>query len=112
MANNHHSPSLRKLAPRQAEALTYQARGFSYQETAEAMNCSQANIANLLRECFFKLHAANTREAIARAMQAGAIHLCLAITLFVGLTSHTDMLRTPRRPTSTFTRTRRKEDMA
>lgn len=89
---------MRQLAPRQAEALTYQARGFSYMETAAAMACSKANIANLLRECFFKLHAANTREAIARAMQLGLIHLCLLLALASIFSNYGNPITRPRSP--------------
>ncbi len=72
------------LAPRQKEALTHQAHGLSYMETATEMHCSKANVANLLRECFYKLHAANTREAIAIAMQRGLIHLTLLAAVLMG----------------------------
>lgn len=104
----------RKLAPRQQEALSYQARGYSYGETALAMDCSVANVANLLRECFFKLHAANTREAIARAMQKGLIHICLVATVFSSVLGDTDLIRVrlQRKPNSQITRLRNREDIA
>ena len=72
------------LAPRQKEALTHQAHGLNYMETAKAMHCSRNNVANLLRECMYKLHALNTREAIAKAMHQGLIHLALVTAVLMG----------------------------
>lgn len=73
-----------QLAPRQKEVLEHQSHGLTRQETANAMNCSLANVGNLLRECFYKLHAANTKEAIAIAMQRGLIHLTIVTAILMG----------------------------
>ncbi|WP_444939445.1 LuxR C-terminal-related transcriptional regulator [Microbulbifer sp. JMSA002] len=52
----HTASNLKRLAPREAEALTYRSRGLSNKEASEAMQCSVANVINLLAECFYKLH--------------------------------------------------------
>lgn len=106
--------SYRKLAPRQAEALTHRAKGLSNAETAEVMGCSKANVSNLLTECFFKLHARGCPDAVATAMKHGMIHLCLLITLIVTATSAGNDLLRPRMPrrAGQVVRIRNREDMA
>ncbi|WHI52960.1 LuxR C-terminal-related transcriptional regulator [Microbulbifer sp. MLAF003] len=93
---------LRTLAPRQAEALTHRARGLSNKETAEAMRCSVANVTNLLAECFYKLHARNSTEAVAKAVKHGLIHFALIASVLSGIGADAqEQLRTriQRRPT-------------
>ncbi|WKD48240.1 response regulator transcription factor [Microbulbifer spongiae] len=92
----------RKLAPRQAEALTHRARGLSNAETAAAMHCSIANVANLLTECFFKLHARNSTDAVAKAIKHGLIQFTLVASIISGVGTDTqEQLRTrfQRKPT-------------
>lgn len=105
----------RPLAPRQAEALTHRARGLSHAETAAAMGCSPANVANLLGECFFKLHARSSVDAVAKAIQNGLIHFALVATVIVGAgPDANDLIRTrfQRRPTIQTIRIRNREDLA
>ncbi|WKD51097.1 response regulator transcription factor [Microbulbifer spongiae] len=96
------TPKYRKLAPRQAEALTHRARGLSNAETAAAMHCSIANVANLLSECFFKLHARNSTDAVAKAIKHGLIQFTLVASIISGTGTDTqEQLRTrfQRKPT-------------
>ncbi|MFS1525347.1 response regulator transcription factor [Microbulbifer sp. 2304DJ12-6] len=95
-------PKYRKLAPRQAEALTHRARGLSNAETAAAMHCSIANVTNLLSECFFKLHARNSTDAVAKAIKHGLIQFGLLASILVSAgTDSQEQLRTrfQRKPT-------------
>ncbi|WP_346839802.1 helix-turn-helix transcriptional regulator [Microbulbifer sp. SAOS-129_SWC] len=97
----HTATNFRPLAPRQAEALAHRARGLSNAETAAAMACSVANVTNLLAECFFKLHARNSTDAVAKAIKFGLIQFCLLVTLLGSISP--DALtparsRIPRRP--------------
>jgi len=108
-------PKYRPLAPRQAEALTHRARGLTHAETAAAMGCSTGNVANLLGECFFKLHARSCVDAVAKAMQHGLIHFALVATIIVGAgPDASDLIRTrfQRRPTIQTIRIRNREDLA
>ncbi|WP_444890021.1 response regulator transcription factor [Microbulbifer sp. DLAB2-AA] len=93
---------LRPLAPRQAEALTHRARGLSNRETAQAMQCSVTNVTNLLAECFYKLHARNSTDAVAKAVKHGLIQFALLACVLSGIGADAqDQLRTrfQRRPT-------------
>ncbi|MFS1525661.1 response regulator transcription factor [Microbulbifer sp. 2304DJ12-6] len=106
------SSKYRKLAPRQAEALTHRARGLSNAETAAAMHCSIANVANLLTECFFKLHARNSTDAVAKAIKHGLIQFTLVASIISGVGPEAqEQLRTrfQRRPTVKTTRIRNQE---
>lgn len=105
----------RKLAPRQAEALAHRARGLSNAETAAAMHCSVANVNNLLAECFYKLYARNSTEAVAKAVKHGLIHLALIASVLNGIGPDAqEQLRTriQRRPTVRTIRIRNREDLA
>ncbi|WP_445357380.1 response regulator transcription factor [Microbulbifer sp. ANSA002] len=98
----HTARNLRPLAPREAEALTYRSRGLTNKETAEAMRCSVANVTNLLAECFYKLHARNSTEAVAKAVKHGLIQFALLACVLSGMGADAqDQLRTrfQRRPT-------------
>ena len=109
------NPSYRALAPRQAEALTYRAQGMSHAETAAAMGCSPANVSNLLSECFFKLHARSSVDAVAKAIQNGLIHFALVATILAGVGPEaSEQMRTrfQRRPTIRTIRIRNREDLA
>ncbi|AQQ67469.1 transcriptional regulator [Microbulbifer agarilyticus] len=110
------TPNFRPLAPRQAEALTHRAQGLTQAETAAAMGCSPANVANLLGECFFKLHARSSVDAVAKAVQHGLIHLALVATIFAGMGPNAgEQMRTrfQRRPTIRTIRIRNnREDLA
>ncbi|MCH9691697.1 MAG: LuxR C-terminal-related transcriptional regulator [Gammaproteobacteria bacterium] len=102
----------RKLAPRQAEALACRARGLSNRETAQAMRCSVANVANLLTECFFKLHARNSTEAVAKAVKLGMIQFGLLVSIIIGIAADPpDLMRTrfQRYPTIRSVRNRNRE---
>lgn len=106
--------SYRKLAPRQIEPLTCRAKGLSNAETAEVMDCSRANVSNLLAECFFKLHARGCPDAVANAMKHGMIQLCLLIVLVITATrSGSDLMR-PRIPrrAGQVVRIRNRDDLA
>ncbi|GAB2879216.1 LuxR C-terminal-related transcriptional regulator [Microbulbifer echini] len=81
----HTAKHLRPLAPRQAEALTHRARGLSNRETAQAMRCSVTNVTNLLAECFYKLHARNSTDAVAKAVKHGLIQLALIASIISGI---------------------------
>ncbi|WP_444959730.1 response regulator transcription factor [Microbulbifer sp. VVAC002] len=85
---------LRPLAPRQAEALTHRARGLSNRETAQAMQCSVTNVSNLLAECFYKLHARNSTDAVAKAVKHGLIQFTLIATIVSGIGAGQEQLRT------------------
>ncbi|WP_226649304.1 response regulator transcription factor [Microbulbifer variabilis] len=96
------APIYRPLAPRQAEALTHRARGLSNRETAQAMQCSVTNVSNLLAECFYKLHARSSTDAVAKAIKHGLIHFVLLACVLSGINADAqDQLRTrfQRRPT-------------
>ncbi|WP_020413151.1 LuxR C-terminal-related transcriptional regulator [Microbulbifer variabilis] len=98
----HTATHLKPLAPRQAEALTHRARGLSNSETAKTMRCSVTNVTNLLAECFYKLHARNSTEAVAKAVKHGLIHFALIASVISGIGSDAqEQLRTriQRRPT-------------
>ncbi|WP_226649366.1 response regulator transcription factor [Microbulbifer variabilis] len=84
---------LRPLAPRQAEALTHRARGLSNRETAQAMQCSVTNVTNLLAECFYKLHARNSTDAVAKAVKHGLIQFVLLATIVSGMGAKQEQLR-------------------
>ncbi|MEX2964233.1 response regulator transcription factor [Microbulbifer sp. TYP-18] len=103
------------LAPRQAEALTHRARGLSYAETAAAMGCSVANVDNLLSECFFKLRARNSTDAVAKAIKHGLIQFALLAAVIAGAgPDANELMRTrfQRRPTIRTTRIRNRENLA
>ncbi|MFI2810167.1 response regulator transcription factor [Microbulbifer sp. JSM ZJ756] len=105
--------TFRKLAPRQAEALSHRARGLSNAETAQAMRCSVANVSNLLAECFFKLHARNSVDAVAKAVKHGLIQFAVVASVIVGAgPDASELLRTrfQRRPTIQTIRIRNRED--
>ena len=106
---------IRPLAPRQAEALSHRARGLSNAETAAAMCCSVANVTNLLAECFFKLHARNSVDAVAKAVKHGLIQFAVVASIIVGAgPDASELLRTrfQRRPTVQTIRIRNREDLA
>ncbi|WP_444945658.1 response regulator transcription factor [Microbulbifer sp. VTAC004] len=106
---DNYTNHLRPLAPRQAEALTHRARGLSNRETAQAMQCSVTNVTNLLTECFYKLHARNSTDAVAKAVKHGLIQFALIASVLSGIgTDAQEQLRTriQRRPTIRTIRTR------
>ncbi|WP_445363161.1 response regulator transcription factor [Microbulbifer sp. ANSA003] len=95
MATQHKTPPhYLLLAPRQAEALTHRARGLSNRETAQAMQCSVTNVSNLLAECFYKLHARNSTDAVAKAVKHGLIQFVLIATIVSGIGAEQEQLRT------------------
>ncbi|WP_444897757.1 response regulator transcription factor [Microbulbifer sp. SSSA005] len=105
----HATIEYRPLAPRQSEALMHRARGLSNKETAAAMRCSVANVTNLLAECFYKLHARNSTEAVAKAVKHGLIQFALIASVISGIgTDAQEQLRTrmQRRPTTQTIRIR------
>ncbi|WP_043316614.1 LuxR C-terminal-related transcriptional regulator [Microbulbifer sp. HZ11] len=109
------TPTYRPLAPRQAEALTHRARGLSQAETAAAMGCSVGNVSNLMAECFFKLHARSSVDAVAKAVQQGLIQFALVATILAGVgPDASEQMRTrfQRRPTIRTIRIRNREDLA
>ncbi|GAB3099838.1 helix-turn-helix transcriptional regulator [Aestuariicella hydrocarbonica] len=73
-----------KLAPRQKEALELTSKGLMQREIAEIMQCSIDNVRNLMSACYFKLHARNAAEAVAKAMQQGLIHFVILVAVLMG----------------------------
>ncbi|MCO1336214.1 LuxR C-terminal-related transcriptional regulator [Microbulbifer sp. OS29] len=109
-----HTTQYRPLAPRQAEALTHRAQGLSNRETAQAMRCSVTNVTNLLAECFYKLHARNSTDAVAKAVKHGLIQFILILTVIGGISADQEQLRTrfQRRLNSQTLRIRNRENLA
>ncbi|MCO1336647.1 LuxR C-terminal-related transcriptional regulator [Microbulbifer sp. OS29] len=110
----HTATEFRPLAPRQAEALTHRARGLSNRETAQAMRCSVTNVSNLLAECFYKLHARNSTDAVAKAVKHGLIQFILIACIINGIGADQEQIRNRlnRRPTVRTIRIRNRENLA
>jgi DNA-binding CsgD family transcriptional regulator len=72
------------LTPRQSQVLLLRAEGNQVKQCADALNCSSANVRQLLTELFYKLRANSSHELIARAFQAGHLRF-LSVFVLIGL---------------------------
>jgi DNA-binding CsgD family transcriptional regulator len=72
------------LTPRQSQVLLLRAEGNQVKQCAHALNCSSANVRQLLAELFYKLRANSSHELIARAFQAGHLRF-LSVFALIGL---------------------------
>lgn len=66
---------LARLSPRETEALQLTASGLTSDEVAARMAISERVVRAHLQTCRYKLSAANTTQAVARAVKLGLIHI-------------------------------------
>lgn len=69
------------LPTRQAEALLHTANGMTRKEAARRMGCSPQNVAQLMTQVSFKLHARNAAEAVANGFRVGVLRLMSLILI-------------------------------
>lgn len=74
----------------QALVLMFSALGLSEKKIAITMDCSVGNIKQAKQNLFFKLHANNTAEAVAKAFAAAYLRtLSVLMALFIGAAATT-----------------------
>ena len=61
------------LSPREVDAMTLLAMGYSRAQTAETLSISEHTLRVYIESARFKLGALNTTHAVARAMSRGLI---------------------------------------
>jgi len=61
------------LSPREADALTFLALGYSRAQIAETLEISEHTLRVYVESARFKLGAMNTTQAVARALSLGLI---------------------------------------
>jgi DNA-binding CsgD family transcriptional regulator len=66
-------PSVRALSPRETEALTFLALGYSRAQVSETLSISEHTLRVYVESARFKLGAMNTTHAVARALSLGLI---------------------------------------
>ncbi len=64
------------LSPRETDALTLLALGYSRAQAAESLSISEHTLRVYIESARFKLTAANTTHAVARAMNQGLLRIC------------------------------------
>lgn len=67
------NPTAKPLSPRESDALTHLANGLSRGQVAEKLKISEHTLRVYIESARFKLGAANTTHAVARAMVRGLI---------------------------------------
>ncbi|MEM1077313.1 MAG: LuxR family transcriptional regulator [Pseudomonadota bacterium] len=67
------NPPMKPLSPRESDALTHLANGLSRGQVAEKLKISEHTLRVYIESARFKLGAANTTHAVARAMIRGLI---------------------------------------
>lgn len=70
---NRQPESSRALSPREVDAMTLLAIGYSRAQTAQALSISEHTLRVYIESARFKLGALNTTHAVARAMSRGLI---------------------------------------
>lgn len=65
--------SVQRLSPREVDALTFLAMGYSRGQTAESLSISEHTLRVYIESARFKLGAANTTHAVARALALGLL---------------------------------------
>ena len=63
----------RALSPREVDAMTFLAMGYSRAQVANTLSISEHTLRVYIESARFKLGAANTTHAVARALQHGLI---------------------------------------
>jgi len=66
-------PPITALSPREVDAITYLAQGYSRAQTAQTLSISEHTLRVYIESARHKLGALNTTHAVARAMQRGLI---------------------------------------
>ena len=64
------------LSPRETDALTMLALGYSRAQAADSLSISEHTLRVYIESARFKLAAANTTHAVARAMNQGLLSIC------------------------------------
>lgn len=93
-----------ELSPRQLEVVQLKSKGNTGKECAKLMGCSEQNIKGLMNEVFFKLHARNSLDAIAKAARLGILNVLMFGSVGLGLASDDEDMyrfRNTRLPRST-----------
>ncbi len=107
----------RKLSHKEAAVILYKVNRYTYEGAAEQMHCSEGNVNKIWQTIYFKLGVSGPNcsgLALLDLMRLGALkHLILCFIIFStglsGISSMSNDVMRPPRPSSARTRTRRQE---